>query len=178
MAGVISTRQGLSCENLKHYFQSNLVNKDLINSLFDIEGFICNATFPETVERTWIELFMAIIQVYNFEPVVFTIAFHRMFENMDAELNQIDAQQKREILDALNKVSRNIFAYDIKHNALDCLMRLYIRAHYFSECIELCKESIECFGRIGLFLDHLAVCFESTGQIQGRHHAGRLLHQV
>jgi hypothetical protein len=169
MAGMFSGQQGLACENLKHYFRSNLANKDLINSLFNVEGLICNATFPETVERTWTELFMSIIQTYNFEPVVFTIAFHRMFEKMESELDRLDKQQTREILEALNKVSKNIFAYDTKHNALDALMRFYVRMDFFNECIELCKESIECFGRIGQFVDHLAVCYESTGQLELAH---------
>lgn len=164
MVGVMSTRPGLACENLKHYFHNNLAKKDLINSLFDIEGFICDASLPETVEHTWLQLFMSIVQAYNFEPVVFTIAFHRIFERLEQELDQIDEQIKSELLETLKRVSQNIFAHDRKHDALDSLMRFYIRLHHFDECIELCKESLECFGRIGPYLDHLAVCYESTGQ--------------
>jgi tetratricopeptide (TPR) repeat protein len=66
-------------------------------------------------------------------------------------------------------VSRNIFSYDKKHNALDAVMRFYIRLRYFDECLELGTESIDCFGRIGQILDHMAVCYETTGQTELAH---------
>lgn len=165
-ANVISQGGDVSVDHLRHYFESTLVKKNLINSLFEIEELLCTSTYPGTIDRSWLSLLLSIIRTYNFEPVVFTIAYLQMFVNLDAELDAIGEQQKSELMDVLTRVSRNIYRYDQKHDALDCLLRLLIRLKCFDECLRLCQESLEAFGPVGTILDNFAICYESTGRLE------------
>jgi hypothetical protein len=161
---ILSRNKKSDLDHLRHYFRSNLVKTHLVNSLFDIEELICKALYPEQLERSWLTIFVSIVRAYNFEPVVFTIAFHRMSDRLEKELGRMDKEQKTEFLDLLKRVSRNLYMYDKKHDALDCLLRLYVWVKNFDECLKLCQESLEAFGPLGTIFDHLAICYENMGR--------------
>ncbi len=160
------SKQWTAFEHLTNYFKSNLSQRDLSNSLFDLEEILCKASYPRGLERSWLDVFCSVVQIYNFEPVVFTITYLSMSEDLANELSTMSDLQKIELLDMLRRVSKNIFIYDDKHNALDCLLRLYMHLNCFKECIELSLESLAAFGPIGTIFDHLAVCYEALNQFE------------
>lgn len=165
-ANIILKHKQNTLEHLKHYFKDNLSKKNLVNSSFDIEELISTWPVADEMGRSWIDVFISIVQTYNFEPVVFTIAFHRLFEKFDRELDKMEKDQKLRLLNALGRVSRNIYMIDQKHDSLDCLLRFYVEIKCFDECLKLCQDALEAFGPIGSVLDHFAICYESTGRAE------------
>ena len=133
---IVSRKKKNNLEHLRHYFKTYIVKKDLVNALSDIEELISKVTYPSDLRISWVETIASIVHTYNFEPVVFTIAVHRMFQQLKEELHRLEAEQKADFIDLLKRVYRNIYVRDLRHDALDCILRLLVELKSFDECLK------------------------------------------
>jgi tetratricopeptide (TPR) repeat protein len=147
-----------------HCFQERLINKDLANSLSDIESLLHKVSWDDIQDRTKLTMFLSVLQTYNFEPEVFTVAFSKLYEAVVEELPAIDDQQRHEILIALRRVWKNIYILDERAIMIDGIFRFYVALRAFDECLLLCQKALETYGALSTVIDHIAVCYEGLGQ--------------